>query len=311
MMSTVLVTGGNGFIGSHVVDQLAARGQDVISFDLFPRQYEAAPDGASFIQGNLGDEGLIRRILVDSGVDVVVHAAWTSIHETSLKDPAADLDANLVPMIRLLEACRDAGVRRVVFLSSGGQVYGIPGETPVKESHPTHPISAYGVAKLAAEKYLGMYTHLYGLESVILRPSVPYGPRQNPRRRQGAVAVFLHRALHGEPIEIWGDGEVLRDYFYVDDLSRAVCAAVLREEAVGETLNLGGESVYSLNDVLAVIRDRLGLRPQVVHKDARAFDVPRLHLDSSRAESVLGWQPEVDLGDGIKRTAAWLKRWFE
>ena len=310
-MSTVLVTGGNGFIGSHIVDSLAGRGQEVISFDLFPRPYADAPNGVQFIQGNLGDEGLIRRILVDSGIETVVHAAWSSIHETSLKDPAADLDANLVPLIRLLEAGREAGLRRVVFLSSGGQVYGIPAETPVAESHPTHPISAYGVAKLAAEKYLGMYAHLYGLESVILRPSVPYGPRQNPRRRQGAVAVFLYRTLRGEPIEIWGDGGVLRDYFYIDDLSRAVCEAVIKEKAAGQIFNLGGHKSYSLNDLLNAIENALGVQPMVMYREARAFDVPELHLDSSAAARILGWAPDVELEEGLRRTADWMRTRFD
>ena len=309
-MTSILVTGGNGFIGSHFVDSLAAAGRRVVALDLYPRPFEPSPENAASIQGNLADPELIGRVLVDEGVEVVVHAAWASIHETSLKDPAADLEANLVPTVRLLDACREAGVRRFVFLSSGGQVYGIPNETPVREDHPADPISAYGAAKLAAEKYVGMYTRMYGLESVVLRPSVPYGPRQNPRRRQGAVAVFVYRALLGQPVEIWGDGEVLRDYFYIEDLSRALAAAVDLPAAAGGVFNLGGRETVSLNGLVAAVERALDLKIEVRYQEARRFDVPELELDWSAARRVLGWSPEVDLDDGIRRTAAWIRTWF-
>jgi UDP-glucose 4-epimerase len=310
-MTSILVTGGNGFIGSHFVDSLAAAGRRVVALDLYPRPFEPSPENAASIQGNLADPELIGRVLVDEGVEVVVHAAWASIHETSLKDPAADLEANLVPTVRLLDACREAGVRRFVFLSSGGQVYGIPNETPVREDHPADPISAYGAAKLAAEKYVGMYARMYGLESVILRPSVPYGPRQNPRRRQGAVAVFVYRALLGQPVEIWGDGEVLRDYFFIEDLSRALVAAVDLPAAAGGVFNLGGRETVSLNDLVGAIEQALDLKIEVKFREARRFDVPSLELDWSAARRVLGWSPEVELEDGIRRTAAWIEKWFE
>jgi UDP-glucose 4-epimerase len=309
-MTSILVTGGNGFIGSHFVDSLAAAGRRVVALDLYPRPFEPSPENAASIQGNLADPELIGRVLVDEGVEVVVHAAWASIHETSLKDPAADLEANLVPTVRLLDACREAGVRRFVFLSSGGQVYGIPNETPVREDHPADPISAYGAAKLAAEKYVGMYARMYGLESVILRPSVPYGPRQNPRRRQGAVAVFVYRALLGQPVEIWGDGEVLRDYFYIEDLSRALAAAVDLPAAAGGVFNLGGRETVSLNGLVAAVERALDLKIEVRYQEARRFDVPELELDWSAARRVLGWSPEVDLDVGIRRTAAWIGTWF-
>jgi UDP-glucose 4-epimerase len=202
-------------------------------------------------------------------------------------------------------------VRRFVFLSSGGQVYGIPETQPVREDHPTDPISPYGAAKLAAEKYVGMYARMYGVESVVFRPSVPYGPRQNPRRRQGAVAVFVHRALAGLPVEIWGDGEVLRDYFFIDDLCRALVAGVDLPAAAGGVFNLGGGETVSLNGLVAAVERALDRKIEIQYLESRRFDVPELELDWSSARRVLGWSPEVELEEGIRRTAEWLKKWFE
>ncbi len=302
----ILVTGGSGFIGSHLVDGLAHAGHRVISLDRVPRGFEALPLGAEFIEGDFGEAG---DILAGEGIEVVYHTAWASIHETSNADPAADIAANLIPTVRLLDQCRNAGVRRFVFLSSGGQVYGLPAKLPVPEDHPTHPISGYGITKLAAEKYLLMFARQYGMEPVIFRPSVPYGPRQNPHRRQGAVSVFIHRALNNLPVEIWGDGGGVRDYFYIDDLTRALVQAADSPDIAGKTINLAGARVYSLNELLQAIREALGREIQVSYQPSRNFDVPSLELDTSLARSLLGWRPETDLPAGIRRMADWMLKW--
>jgi len=307
-MSHILVTGGNGFIGSHLVNQLAASEQHRVTvFDLYPRLYDALPDGVRYIQGTLGNANLIRQTLVDQGIEVVYHLAWSTIHETALKNPAADIEQNLIPSVNLLEACLDAGVKRFVYLSSGGTVYGIPETLPIREDHPTRPISAYGVTKLTVEKYTQMYSYLHGMNYVIFRPSVPYGPYQNPHRRQGAVSVFIYHALRGEPVTIWGDGKVQRDYFYVDDLTRALLAALDSPVAVNAVINLGGTEAYTLNQLVATIEQTLKIKIQVQYEDARKFDVPRLQLDIRTAGELLRWQPEVSLPDGIARTAEWIK----
>lgn len=307
----ILVTGGSGFIGSHLVDGLARPQRDeVIYLDRVPRGFEPAPAGAQFVEGDFTDEGTVRRLLAARRFDVVYHAAWASIHESSIKDPAGDIAANLLPSLRLLEACRETGVRRVIFISSGGQVYGIPASQPVPESAPTHPISGYGISKLIVEKYVQMYAHLYGLETVIFRPSVPYGPRQNPHRRQGAAVVFIHHLLHDLPIEIWGDGRGVRDYFYIDDLARALVQAADSPAAAGRVMNLGGARAYSVNELLRTAETVLGKTVPVTYLDSRQFDVPDLKLDTRVAEEALGWQAQVDLPEGIRRTAAWMAEWM-
>ncbi|NCT19849.1 NAD-dependent epimerase/dehydratase family protein [bacterium] len=307
-MSHILVTGGNGFIGSHLVNQLAASKQHRVTvFDLYPRPYDAIPDGVQFIQGTLGNANLIRQTLVDQGIEVVYHLAWSTIHETALKNPAADIEQNLIPSVNLLEACLDADVKRFVYLSSGGTIYGTPQSLPVREDHPTRPISAYGITKLTVEKYVQMYSYLHGMNYTIFRPSVPYGPYQNPHRRQGAVSVFIYHALRGEPVTIWGDGEVQRDYFYVDDLTRALLSALDSPMSANAVINLGGTKVYTLNQLVENIEQTLKVKIQVRYESARKFDVPHLQLDIHTASEILRWRPEIPLSEGIARTARWIK----
>ncbi len=243
-MTTVLVTGGNGFIGSHLVDRLAQQAA-VVVLDRRERRYDLPPPGVRVILGTLSDRDLVRNVLTEFGIQIVYHLAWSSIHETATRHPVADLEANLIPTVHLLDACRETGVRRVVYLSSGGTVYGLPTTKTIREDHPTQPINAYGVTKLTVEKYLGAYHHLYGLEYIIFRPSVPYGPRQNPLGRQGAVTVFLYRALRGEPIVIFGDGQTSRDFFFVTDMLAPLVQAGSSTVGVNRVFNLGGGHAYS------------------------------------------------------------------
>jgi UDP-glucose 4-epimerase len=299
-----LVTGGNGFIGAHLVDALADEGWHVRVLDLFDRRFGSLPDRVEFIKGDLSTDYTIREALV--GIDVVFHLAWGSIHEIANRDPVTDIKTNLMPSIHLIDHCQTLGVKRMVFLSSGGTVYGPAQHLPIDERHPTDPISAYGITKLAVEKYLQMYHHLHGLDYVILRPSVPYGPGQDPQRRQGAVSVFLYRVARGERIEIWGDGTVVRDYFYIDDMvSAAVKAASVKGLDGRNIFNIGGRRGYSLNDLVQVIEEVTQHSVDVEYKPGRPFDVPELVLDTTRAERMLGWTPKVDLPEGVARTWDW------
>ena len=300
-----LVTGGSGFIGAHLVDKLVALGWKVSVLDLFDRRFGSLPAGLDLIRANVSNDYAVREALAD--VDVVFHLAWGTIHEVATRDPLQDIETNAMPSVRLIDHCRNSGVRRIVFFSSGGTVYGPAQHLPIAETHPTHPINAYGITKLAVEKYLQMYHHLYGLEYVILRPSVPYGPWQDPRRRQGAISVFLYRAARGETIEIWGDGSVVRDYFYISDLVSAAVQAATKQGLEGEQVyNVGGGQGYSLNDLVRVIQKVAGRTATVVYQPGRRFDVPEVVLDTSRAAACLEWSPEVELSEGVERTWKWI-----
>jgi UDP-glucose 4-epimerase len=239
-------------------------------------------------------------------VDVVFHLAWTTVHETSNQDPAADASANLIPSIRLLEDCLRAGIGRVVFTSSGGTVYGQVRSTPTPETHPQNPISGYGITKLAVEHYLQMFGHLYGLDYAILRPSVPYGPRQNPLGNQGAAAVFLYRVARNLPVTIWGDGSISRDFFFVTDLVDALVKAATAQLSLPRVFNIGGAELVTLNELLRRVELTLGRRAEVHYQATRSFDADRVHLDTRLAQKELGWQPTVQLEEGLRRTAAWM-----
>jgi UDP-glucose 4-epimerase len=308
-MKKALVVGGNGFIGSHLVDALLQQEWGVTILDLQERRYEPMPLSAYFIQGDLSQSYLVRQAL--AGVDIVFHLAWATIHEVSNRDPAADIHANLIPSLHLLEACRESGVHRIVFVSSGGTVYGLPEELPILETHPQNPINAYGITKVAVEKYLHMFQHLHNLDYAVLRPSVPYGPRQNPLGRQGAVAVFLYRVAQGLPITIWGDGSVTRDYFHVSDLVDALIAASEKDLSTYRTFNVGGGEELSLSGLLQLVEETVGKKAVVDYQPGRDFDAPRILLDTRRAKRELNWQPKVSLVDGLAQTWEWMSRTFD
>jgi len=305
MMNRFQVTRGYGFIGSHLVDALVAAGYRVRVLDLFDRRFGSVPADVEWIHSDINTEFAIREAI--TGMDLVFHLAWTSIHETATRDPLMDITTNLQPSVRLIDECRHAGVQRVIFLSSAGTAYGLAQRQPVNEDHPTNPISAYGITKLAVEKYLNLYHHLYGLDYVVLRPSVPYGPGQDPSKRQGAVGVFLYHLARGLPIEIWGDGSVTRDYFYIDDLVAAALSAARVESLPEHVFNLGGGRGYTLNELLTVIHRVTGRPLQATYSEARRFDVPELVLDTTRAKRYLHWEPKVSLEEGVARTWQWIQ----
>jgi UDP-glucose 4-epimerase len=299
-----LVVGGNGFIGSHLVDKLVTSGWEVAILDLHERRYETMPPQVHFVRGDLNQSFLVREAVL--GVDIVFYLAWATIHEISNQDPAADVHTNLVPAIHLLEACQQAGVRRVIFTSSGGTVYGPAQKLPISETHPQNPITAYGITKLAVEKYLQMFKHLYGLDYAVLRPSVPYGPRQNPLARQGAVAVFLHRVAHGLPVTIWGDGSTTRDYFYISDLVSALIACAERNLEQHRIFNIGGSEEISLLHLLELIEQTVGKKAIVEYKPGRKFDASQIVLNTALAAQELDWSASVSMAQGLAQTWDWM-----
>jgi UDP-glucose 4-epimerase len=300
------VVGGSSFIGSHLVDRLADLSHEVTVLDHHDRAWDAPPPQVRDIRGALETPDALAAAV--GGADVVFHLAWATIHEVSNVDPAADVRANLLPSLALLQACLRHRVRRIVFVSSGGTIYGRANRFPIPEDHPLEPLNAYGIHKMAVEKHLQLAQFLHGLEVVVLRPSVAYGPRQSPFARQGAPAVFLQAVASGQPLTVWGDGGISRDYAYVSDLVEALVRSALVADAAPGVYNIGGPEEISLLALIAAVERTVGRAAVVRYEPARPFDAPRIVLDTRRARDVLGWQPFVRLDDGLARTWDWMRR---
>ncbi|MDK3017286.1 NAD-dependent epimerase/dehydratase family protein [Pseudodonghicola flavimaris] len=300
----VLVIGGCGFIGSHIVDALRSRGLSLRILDRSPERFRAALPGVDYVLHDLTRSPVPDAAL--QGVDVVVHLASTMVPATSNSDPAADIAENLIPTVRLLEAMRRQGTRRLVFLSSGGTVYGVPQRDPIAEDHPLNPISSYGIVKLAVEKYLHMEQALHGLSYVALRASNPYGPRQGRTGVQGVIGTYLWRHARQEPIEVWGDGSVVRDFLHVGDLADLCVRAVLSDQT--GVFNAGSGEGTSIREVVEVIGRIVGREAEPVFRPGRSFDVPRVVLDVTRAQEAFGWRCRTALAPGIEETWGWVRQ---
>jgi UDP-glucose 4-epimerase len=305
-MTRALIVGGCGFIGSSLAETLVDHGFDVRIFDR-PGAISPLPEylraRMEWMDGDFTDEAAINRAL--SGQDVVFHLASTTLPKSSNDDPVYDVYTNIGGTLRLLAGACRRGIRRVIFASSGGTVYGVPTTVPTPETHQTNPLSSYGITKLAIEKYLELFRVEHGLDYIILRIANPYGRYQNPRGAQGAATVFLARALNRQPIEIWGDGEVVRDYIYISDVVDAMLAAVTYVPGP-RLFNVGSGQGRSLNEVVEAIRQAVG-RDMVVHYlPGRSVDVPSNVLDIGLISSCMGWQPKVTFEQGIQLM---LKAW--
>lgn len=298
-----LVLGGAGFIGSHLCEALEALENDVTIYDRFTASIDNLRhinSKVKLVSGDFSQEKNFEQILKD--IDVVFHLVSTTL--PSNEDTILDVDTNILPTLALLEACKNKSIK-VIYFSSGGTVYGIPENTPIPEEHSTDPICSYGIHKLAIEKYLHLYRYLYGLDYAIMRIANPYGERQAPFGSQGAIAVFLAKALLGQPIEIWGDGTIVRDFLYVGDVVNA--ALLLMEYQGGEKIfNIGSGTGHSLCEIVAEIEEVLGHKIDVKFLQGRKQDVPTNVLDTTRVHQELGWMPTVNLNIGLsKMVAAW------
>ncbi len=299
-----LVIGGCGFIGSHVVDELVAHGVETAVLDLRREPYRPPLPGVAYHAAAWHDAAAIGGVLGAWRGDCVLHLGCTSVPQESNRDPASDAERNLVGSLHVLDACIRSGVQRVVFASTGGAIYGPTDRLPIGEGAATEPLSSYGIAKLAVEKYLDLYRRNHGLSFAAMRVANPYGPRQNPGRSQGVVAVFARKILAGEAIEIWGDGRQIRDYVYIADVARAFHLAMA--SSASGVFNIGSGRGMSLNELVAALEGRTGKAARVAFRPARSVDIPAVVLDHARATAVLGWRPEVGLDDGLGRTLAWL-----
>ncbi|MGH7565970.1 MAG: NAD-dependent epimerase/dehydratase family protein [Gemmatimonadota bacterium] len=309
----VLVTGGAGFIGSHVADRYLAEGCEVtVLDDLSTGRRERVPGDASFVEMGLDDPRL-DDLVKERRFDTVNHHAAQNDVRVSVEDPMRDARTNITGLLNVLEGARRHGAARVVYVSSGGVVYGEPREIPTPEDHAKLPLSPYGVGKLAGEHYLACYAVIHGLEYAALRYSNVYGPRQDPHGEAGVVAIFGLRILSGEPITIFGDGEQERDYVYVGDVVQAnwlasTCTLPPAVDIDSRGWNIGTGRGTSVNKLAGLLMRAAGREVERVIAPERAGELRRSVLECSRAKTELGWLPGTELEDGLARTVAHLKK---
>jgi len=305
MASTVCVTGGAGFIGSHVADALVAAGHRVLIVDdLSSGRKDNVPAGAELhVMDIRSDEAA--DLLAEAGVEILVHHAAQMDVRRSVSDPRFDADVNVGGLLNLLEAGRTSKLRRIVFASTGGAIYGEQDVHPADEDHPVRPVSPYGVSKLAGERYLFYYHVQYGLDAICLRYANVYGPRQNPHGEAGVVAIFLKKLLDGDVPTIHGDGLQTRDYVYVGDVVRANLAAL---DATGfHVYNVGTGEETDVNTLFETLRSAVGNGPEAVHGPGQPGEQRRSSISAARLRRELGVAVETTIDDGLRSTASWFR----
>ncbi len=298
----ILVIGGTGFIASHIVEALLEEDNRIRIIDRTIKYCFEDPDNrVEYMCADYGDQKILKKAL--KNIDCVIHLASSTVPGTSNENPIADIENNLINSVRLLEEMNAAGVKKIIYFSSGGTVYGEAKILPIAEEHEKNPICSYGITKLAIEKYIFLHQHLYDLEPVILRPSNPFGPRQGHLGSQGAIATFTDRIINKNPITLWGDGQIIRDYVYIKDLVDA-CRAAIRSSVTG-IFNIGSGKGTTLTDIIRMIETCTGIKAKIEHNPPRNFDIQKIILDISKAEKYLNWAPSIDIESGIRLHCDW------
>ena len=303
----ILVTGGAGFIGSHVVDTYVAAGHEVAILDNFSTGTETNLNPSAQVHRlDLRDQQGVERIVAEFRPEIVNHHAAQSEVPKSVADPTYDAQVNIIGGLNLLKACVDHSVKKIIFISSGGALYGEPDVIPADEDHPVRPLSPYGTSKFCFEQYLGTFRRTFGLEHTVLRYANIYGPRQDFHAEEGRViAIFASRMLAGKPVIVDGTGEQSRDMLYIGDVATANLAAL--ERGAGGTFHISSGIAVSVNDLYRKLALMTGYSEFPHYGPARKGDVYRIALENSRALRDLGWEPQVDLEEGLSLTVDYFR----
>ncbi|MBU0691066.1 NAD-dependent epimerase/dehydratase family protein [bacterium] len=303
----ILVTGGAGFIASHVTEGFIAAGHEVAVLDnLITGFRKNIPPEAKFFEGDIRDIEFVRSVFDEFKPEAVDHHAAQMDVRKSLDDPIFDAHTNILGSINLIQNAVRVKVKKFIYISTGGAVYGEPQWLPVMENHEIRPECAYGISKHTVEHYLELYRLLEGLPYTVLRYPNVFGPRQNPHGEAGVNAIFIGLMLAGKQPVIYGDGEQLRDYTYVSDIVNANCLALERGE--GEIVNIGSGIGTSVNTIYECLADIIHFPRPADYQPARKGEIEKIFLDARKAKAVLGWEPKVSFREGLEKTVEWSKQ---
>jgi UDP-glucose 4-epimerase len=303
----ILVTGGAGFIGSHVADAYLQEGHEVAVLDNLSTGFRRnVPTKAVFFETDILDSEGVFRVFEEFQPEIVNHHAAQMDVRRSLIEPEFDARTNILGSLHLILASVSYAVKKFIYISTCGAVYGEPKSLPVREDHPVNPECAYGISKHTVEHYLHLYRFLEGLDYTVLRYPNVYGPRQNPKGEAGVNAIFIDQMLEGTIPTIYGDGEQLRDYVYVGDIVAANVAALTRGS--GEIVNIGSGTGVSVNQIVTVLARLLDFRESPKYAPARAGEIYKIYLDPTHAKEILGWKAQVPFEEGLRRTIEWHRK---
>lgn len=303
----VMVTGGAGFIGSHIVDAMLAAGHDVCVVDDLSTGHRANVDArARIYEVDIRDEAALEAVFEQEKPEVISHQAAKANVRESMVRPVLYAEVNILGSLNLLEAARRHKVRKMIYASTGGAVYGELQYVPADEAHPINPLDPYGASKHQVEHYLYIYGRHYGLDYTVLRYPNVYGPRQDPEGEAGVIAIWAGRMLKGRPTIVYGSGEQERDFVYVGDIARANVLAL--DKGGGEIINLGSSIGTSINEVFGLLQRYTGYTQEPTHGPAKQGEVFRSFITHEKAERLLGWLPTVSLSEGLERTVDYFRR---
>jgi UDP-glucose 4-epimerase len=305
-LTNAIIFGGNGFIGSHLAERLVHEGYEVKIFDSFK-------SGTSNIESIINDIELIRGDFLNKedlsralkNIDYVFHYISTTNPVTAVKNPVLDIESNIIGSIRLFQLAVENNIKKIIFPSSGGTIYGEVQENRIKEINPLNPVNPYAISKLTIEKYLHYYKHSYGLDYIVLRYSNPYGERQNPLGNQGVIPIFLNKIKNNERPVIYGDGSAIRDYIYINDAIDATMA-VLNSNTEETIFNVGSGQETSLNQLINIISEVTGRSIEPLYVTNSGIYLSKIVLDISRIRKETGWHPKTDIKEGIQKTWDWI-----
>ncbi len=307
-MKSTLLIGGGGFIGRHLLSSLAGKRRLTV-MGRHPKPPQDFPEGTNYFCHDFTDLHGLKEVL--SQHQEIIHLAYASVPKTSFDHPIEDINENLPPIIQLFECLKEIKIDKLLLISSGGTVYGEAQTHLIDESHPTNPLSPYGITKLTMEKYGLMYHHSHGIPVMILRPSNPYGPWQLPFRGQGFIATAMASILKNKPLTVFGEEGSTRDYLYITDLAEAI-AGLLFEGKIGQTYNIGSGVGFSNLQVIQAVSKLTQQENLPVHLEKfpkRIFDVQENILNSQKLKETIGWEPKIKLEQGLPLTWEWIKKY--